>query len=220
MVLNKQIYRLLKLFILFVIGLLTVFIIIKAVKLQTAASKPVDAFLVLGGSITREIYVAELARKNPEIPILISQGSQDPCIWLIFQDKNASRKKVWLEKCALNTFGNFYFSLPILRQWGVQKLKLITSATHLPRAKWMAQIILGAHGIWVEPEIVPEAGIPGNEEFMFQTALDVTRSILWAVLSQIIEPKCGKVTRLMDINIESWPDSGFKCEYKPGFRLN
>lgn len=195
-------------------SILVGWLITNSLKLNAASSGPVDAFFVLGGSINREIHVARLAKKAPSVPILISQGSKDPCIWLIFQWMNAPKEKVWLEKCAKNTFGNFYFSLPILQKWQVRKIELITSPSHLPRAKWMAQIILGAHGIWVEPEIVKEDGIPGNREFWVKTSLDITRSLIWAIISQAIDPHCSNVTRLLDVDLQAWEDKGFRCENK------
>lgn len=189
-------------------------------KLQAAASAPVDAYFVLGGSIRREIYVAKLAKQHPETRILISHGSLDPCILLIFQREKAPIGQVWLEKCAGSTFDNFYFNIPILRQWGVRKVKLITSHTHLPRAKWMAQILLGAQGIWVEPEIVKEQGIPGNRESLLKTGVDVSRSLVWAVLSQVIQPKCSQLTPLATVNLEKWRNSGVKCERQGGLKLD
>jgi len=121
-----------------------------AIALLQAAHAPVDADLVLGGSRDREIYVAQLVKQQPDIEILISQGSPDPCIVLIFERYGAPISRVWLEKCARSTFDNFYFSLAILQQWGVRKVQVITSPTHLPRAKWLGQIILGARGMWVD----------------------------------------------------------------------
>jgi uncharacterized SAM-binding protein YcdF (DUF218 family) len=189
-------------------------LLINTIALRSAALGPVDAFFVLGGSIRRENYVTELAKQHPETPILISQGSQDPCIWLIFQRAQAPIRQVWLEKCAESTFGNFYFNIPLLRQWHVHKVKLITSATHLPRAKWMAQIMLGSHGIWVEPEIVPEKGVPGNQESWLKTSLDLGRSLLWAMVSQVYSPSCAKVIPLSEVDIQKWRQEGFKCEYQ------
>ncbi|HEY9607385.1 MAG TPA: YdcF family protein [Allocoleopsis sp.] len=183
-----------------------------AFSLQGAASKSVDTFFVLGGSIRREIYVAQLARQHPEVRVLISQGSPDPCILLIFQREQAPIRQVWLERCARSTFDNFYFNIPIFNRWDVRKVKLITSATHLPRAKWMAQILLGAHGIWVEVETVAEEGIPGNRESVLKTGLDVSRSLVWAVLSQFIQPQCSKLIPLTGVNLNQWRQSGFKCE--------
>ncbi|MGQ4648138.1 ElyC/SanA/YdcF family protein [Lyngbya aestuarii] len=138
-----------------------------------AASRPVDASFVLGGSIRREVYVAELVKQHPLPRVLISRGSQDPCIFQIFQQAKAPLHRVWLEKCADSTSNNFYFSIPILRNWGIRKVKLITSPTHLLRAKWMAQIILGDQGIWVEAEIVEEYGIPGKTEFPLKTGVEL-----------------------------------------------
>lgn len=183
-------------------------------KLQAAASSSIDAFFVLGGSISREIYVAQLVKQHPGTKVLISQGSQDPCILLIFQREGATLEQVWLEHCADSTFGNFYFNIPILRHWGVRKVKLITSPTHLPRAKWMAQILLGAQGIWVEVDTVEEEGVPGNQESLVKTGLDITRSLIWAVLSQGIKPQCSQFKPLAAVNLEAWHKSDFKCEYQ------
>ncbi|QSJ19541.1 YdcF family protein [Nostoc sp. UHCC 0702] len=200
-------------------GLCIIFVIwltFTTIALVFASSEPVDGFFVLGGSIRREIYIAQQAKQYPQTPILISQGSKDPCIWLIFQREAADVQNVWLEKCANSTFDNFYYGIPILRRWGVHKIKLITSPTHLPRAKWMAQILFGAHGIWVEPDIVEELGIPGNQESWGKTVLDITRSLLWAVLSQIIQPQCSNVTKLAEVDMQAWQLQGFKCEHQGG----
>ncbi len=187
-------------------------LIFTTITLLYASSQPVDGFFVLGGSITREIYVAQEAKQSPQTPVLISHGSPDPCIWLIFQRAVAPVQNVWLEKCADSTFENFYYSIPILRRWGVHKVMLITSPTHLPRAKWMAQILLGANGIWVEPGIVQEKGIPGNQESWLKTGADATRSLFWAGLSQFIQPQCSNVTRLTEVNLQDWQQRGFRCE--------
>jgi len=197
----------------FVLG---TWLIFTTITLVFASSQPVDAFLVLGGSIRRETYVAQLAKQYPQTPILISHGSPDPCIWLIFQPELVELQNVWLEKCANSTFENFYYGIPILRRWGVHKVMLITSPSHLPRAKWMAQILLGAHGIWVEPEIVEESGIPGNNESWGKTGLDLTRSLLWAILSQIIQPECSNVTKLAEVDMQAWEHKGFHCEHQGG----
>ncbi len=190
------------------------FLLINSVTLWQASSRPVQSFLVLGGSITREIYTANLISKYPYIPVLISQGSPDPCILLIFRREKAHLHNVLLEKCAHSTFDNYYYALPILRQWNVHKVKVITSATHLPRAKWLGQIILGSQGIWVEMEIVPETGIPGNNEHILKTIVDVSRSLIWAILSHIFEPKCDNLTKLTDVNLQDWYNNKvFKCEY-------
>ena len=182
--------------------------------LREAASRPIDSILVLGGSIRREIYVAELAKEFPQMPILISSGSADPCIWLIFQEAQAPIERIWLQKCATSTFKNYYFALPLLKHWDVHHVKIITSQTHLPRAKWLAQIILGAHGIWTEIDLVPEAGIPGNRETWLKTSLDLIRSLIWARVSQYYSPECSALKPLRSVDMSVWEKRGFKCEHQ------
>jgi hypothetical protein len=174
----------------------------------------VEAFWVLGGSINREIYVAQLRRQYPDIPILISQGSQEPCIVLIFEREKVAVNldNVWLEKCSKNTFGNFYFGIPIMRQWEIHKVKLITSQSHLPRAKLMAQIISSVNGIALELDVVPEKGVPGNQEFVLKTFLDVIRILFWSPLSLINTPQCHNMTNLSEVNLNYWYQQGFGCE--------
>lgn len=210
---TKKIGRLLRLILLFCFSILAINLLFNiAWKLPQNLHKPVDAFLVLGGSINREIYGAKLAKQYPNIPILISQGSDDPCVLLIFQREQAPIDRVLLEKCADSTFGNFFFSLPTLTKWKVHKVKLITSSTHLPRAIWLAKILLGAHGIATELDIAPERGIPGNNESRFKTVLDLTRSFGWTLASQVIQPYCPAVNQLADVDMEMWKEKGFTCE--------
>ncbi|GBF86176.1 YdcF family protein [Aphanothece sacrum] len=214
---QKRLKRLFKTLILAGLVLILVSLLFNTlVKLPINSSKPVDAILVLGGSIQREMYAATLASQSPDLPIIISQGSKEPCIWQIFQRQLAPNKKVWLEKCANSTFENFVFSVPLLHRWGVHKVKVITSGTHLPRAKWLAQIHLGAQGMAVEIEIVKEWGVPGNRESTLKTQLDVARSLIWAVLSQIVHPPCFNLIPLNEVNLSAWEQEGFVCEHQGG----
>jgi uncharacterized SAM-binding protein YcdF (DUF218 family) len=210
---HKQRNRILKFIFLGILGFIIISLLFNlAVRLPVNSAQPVDAIFVLGGSIRREIYAAQLANQNPELPILISQGSKEPCIWEIFENAGGRLNNVWLEKCANSTFDNFFFGVPILRQWGVHKVKLITSTTHLPRAKWMADILLGAQGIAVEVDTPRETGIPGNQEFALKTGLDITRSLIWAFFSQIIQPPCFDVIELAKIDLQNWQKQGYSCE--------
>lgn len=183
-------------------------------KLYVNSQKPVDAFLVLGGSINREFHVANLAKEFPSIPILVSQGSDEPCIWVIFKQENLSLKNVFRESCAKSTFENFIYSVPILLDWKVHKVKVITSGSHVYRAKLLAYIHLSSKGLATELEIAPEKGIPGNNESRLKTFLDVTRSLLWTIPSQIIHPHCSEVTRLDNIDLYYWRTNKFGCEQK------
>ncbi len=189
---------------------------IAGTQLYRHAQQPVDTVLVLGGSIRREIYIAESVAQGSQLPILISQGSQPPCIRILFERVAAPLDNVWLENCANSTFDNYRYSLPILQQWGAQHIQVVTSQTHLPRAQWLAQIILGSHGIWVDMNIVDEIGVPANVESPLKTGLDVVRSLGWAIISQFYNPQCDNLLALDSVDLAAWEAEGFKCEHQAG----
>ncbi len=186
-------------------------------NLWRSSQRSTDAYLVLGGSIRREMHMAELARTfaNPQ-PILVSAGSVDPCIRLLFEQAGAALEQVWLEHCAESTFGNFVYSVPLLESWDVRHVTLVTSGSHTHRAVTLARILFGAQGIWVEPLIVDEIGIPGNQESALKTTVDVGRSLLWALVARVYKPTCSQVVPLASVDLEQWRQTGFKCEHQAG----
>ncbi|MGY6530522.1 MAG: YdcF family protein [Cyanobacterium sp.] len=209
----KKLLKIVLFFILGIITIITLHLLANVFQAQQNAQQPTDAYLVLGGSITREIYIAQVAKENPDIPIIISTGSDDPCILLLFEREGARLDNTWLETCADSTFDNFFFSVPILKSWGVRKVKMITSETHLPRAGMMAKISLISQGMAVDVNGIPEVdGIPANHESDLKTKLDVTRSLWWAWAGQFINPPCHKVINLADVDLETWQQKGFACE--------
>ncbi|MEM9162647.1 MAG: ElyC/SanA/YdcF family protein [Cyanobacteria bacterium P01_F01_bin.4] len=187
--------------------------LITGIALRAASNRPAEAYVVLGGSIRREMYMAEQVTATP---ILISAGSQDPCIRLLFEQAQADLDQVWLEKCAGSTFENFVYSLPMLQKWGVHTIKLVTSGSHGPRALWMGRIMLGAHRIWVIPELVEEIGVPGNQESSLKTGLDIVRALAWALVSQVYRPRCERIVPLAAVDLDQWRQRGFKCEHQAG----
>ena len=77
------------------LGLLLVWGITVGQRLYQGAHRPnVDAILMLGGSIRREMYLAEQVAQGLETPILISQGSPDPCIKILFERAAAAMDQV------------------------------------------------------------------------------------------------------------------------------
>lgn len=202
------------------LGLTMVVIIATLVTLSNlwrSSQKPTDAYLVLGGSIRREMHMAEVASKfSNQIPVLVSAGSADPCIRLLFEQTGASLDRVWLEDCAESTFGNFVYSVPILERLGARHVTLVTSGSHTHRAVTLARISFGARGIWVAPLIVDETGIPGNQETALKTTLDISRSLLWALVAQVYKPTCKRVVSLDSVDLEHWRQKGFKCEHQAG----
>ncbi len=196
------------------LGLVAILTISLGLRLTLAAQQPIDAVLVLGGSIRREIYAAQSVAQQPDIPVLISSGSPPPCIFLVFEREQALSDRIWLETCAHNTFENFYYTTPILRRWQARHVQLLTSPSHLPRALWLARIHLGIHGIWVALDPVEETGRPGNTESWLKTDVDVLRSVAWAVVSLVWKPPCDRVRPLTQINLERALRQGFKCEHQ------
>lgn len=184
----------------------------QALVLGQAARQPVDAILVLGGSIRREIYAAQLARADPTVPILISGGSDEPCIWLIFQRDTAPMENVWIDPCARSTLDNYRFSTPILKKWNIHHVKLITSGNHRTRALALGRTILSGHGIWLSLELVPEAGRPGNQESKLKTTLELVRGLGWMVVSQMYQPHCQGLHRLSEIDLAAWNTQPYACE--------
>lgn len=191
--------------------------LITSSNLWRSSHRPTDAYLVLGGSIRREMHMAELASTfaQPQ-PILVSAGSVDPCIRLLFEQTGATLAQVWLEHCAESTFGNFVYSVPILESWHVRHVTLVTSGSHTRRAVTLARILFGAQGIWVEPLIVDETGIPGNQESALKTTVDIGRSLLWALVARAYKPTCDRVVSLTSVDLEQWRQRGFKCEHQAG----
>lgn len=188
-------------------------------QLYRHGQQPADATLVLGGSIRREMVVADTVAQGSDLPVLISHGAQPPCTRLVFERVAAPLDQVWLETCAQSTFDNYRYSLPTLRQWGAQHVVVMTSPTHLPRAAWLARILLGSHGIWVEMQLVEEIGVPGNVEKPLKTVLDVGRSLGWAVISQFYQPACPNVFPLASVDLAEWNERGFTCEHQADLDL-
>ncbi len=75
---------------------------------------------------------------------------------------------------------------------------------------------MGAKGIAVEVDTPKERGVPGNHESDLKTFLDVTRSLMWSVVSQLVQPPCFQVTPLEAVNLTEWYDRGFSCESQAG----
>lgn len=185
-----------------------------ATQLYRHAQQPADAVLVLGGSIQREIFVAEAIAQGNQLPTLISHGSDPPCTRILFDRVSAPLGQVWLETCAESTFDNYRYSLPTLKKWQAHHVWVVTSPTHLPRAQWLANILLGSHGIWAEMQLVEEIGIPGNVEHPLKTGVDVGRSLVWAIISQFFQTNCPNVIPLKSVDLAAWEDIGFACEHQ------
>ena len=199
--------RLLKIFqVLLVIILGLVFF--RALTLLFAYAEPADTLLVLGGTPFRERYAAELVKQNPRLKVLISGGSADPCIWLMFKKAGAPMQNVWMEHRANNTLENFVYSTPILVHWGVKKVLLVTDQSQDSRALPMSGIILGAHGIATELALVPGSG---GEKSHYPLWSLLAASLAWALVSEVWEVPGQNVTHLAEVDMKYWYHTGFYC---------
>ncbi len=167
------------------------------ISLYRHSQDPLDGVLVLGGSIRREMYVAELSPPDLPRPILISGGSPGVCVRYLFDRAQRSSDQVWIEPCAKSTFDNFRFALPFFQRQGSHHLLLVSSGNHMQRATPLGQLMLGFHGIALTPYSVPEIGRPGNHESFLKTVLDLTRGFFWGLLTRWWTP--GPCTQIVPL---------------------
>jgi uncharacterized SAM-binding protein YcdF (DUF218 family) len=186
----------------------------RAVQLFQAEALTSQGYLVLGGVAYREQFAADEKKLHPDRTVLISGGSPDPCIYLMFQKRNASMQGVWLEHCAKNTFENFVYALPILEKLKLRKITLVTDYPQVQRAWPVAIILFMSHGIAVELHELPENG--GDYKSELEIVGLATMACGWALISQVYQPTCEHLTHLPDTDMKMWLQRGFECEQQTG----
>ena len=134
-----------------------------------------QAILTLGGGTDREKFTAQFARSHP-LTIWISSGSPRLQALQIFQDANISTP-INLDYRATDTVSNFT-SLVKDFQGQYQHIYLITSDFHMPRAKAIAFIVLGSHGIAYTPVAIPTQK---ESESKLKVVRDSLRAIIWLI---------------------------------------
>ena len=172
-----------------------------AIALNHHRQQPIDTIFVLGGSIKREMYLAETLPRSEGVPVLISNGSSSPCVRALYEREKRSPTDVYIEHCARSTFDNFTYGIPFFHRWGSHHIQLLSSGSHIQRSTWLGRLLLGAHGIWVDIVDVPETGVPGNQEAWWKTGLDLGRAVLWIPFSYVYEPRCDHVDALPQVNL-------------------
>lgn len=160
-------------------------------KQTSSSSLPPEAFLVLGGHEERERFAATLARQHPDLPIWVSSGSPPDYVEQIFKNRGISSERLHLDYRASDTVTNFTTLVDELKAQGIDRVYLITSQNHMPRARAVGKIVFGSRGIAIEPIAVPSNNPPEPIEKCLR---DSARSILWlttgrtgAVLLQFVE---------------------------------
>lgn len=137
-----------------------------------------QAILTLGGGSAREIFTAQFALSHPSLEIWVSSGILSDEARAIFRAYGIPESKVHLDRRAVDTVTNFTSLVADFKHQGIQHLFLITSDFHMPRAKAIATIVFGSHGITFTPVTIP-SDKPLESEF--HVLRDVGRALVWLV---------------------------------------
>ena len=153
---------------------------LKLMGIQPSATHPTphpDAIFVLGGSIAREREAAKLAAQHPQMSVWVSSGTPADYVRRhVFQPANIDEGRLHLDYRAVDTVTNFTTLVDDFQRHNIRSLYLVTSDDHMPRAKAIADVVLGSRGIKIYPIAVPSGRAPEPWEKVWRDRL---RSILW-----------------------------------------
>jgi uncharacterized SAM-binding protein YcdF (DUF218 family) len=146
-------------------------------QLQSYFVQP-EAIFVLGGHADRERFAAKLAKQHPNLPIWVSSGSPEGYVTKIFAKTGVKSDRLHLNYQAKDTVTNFTTLVNELKSQGIDSVYLVTSDTHMTRARIIGEIIFGTHGIILKPVSVHSHTSPEPLEKLLR---DTGRSLLWLV---------------------------------------
>lgn len=135
-----------------------------------------EAIFVLGGDESREHFAAELATQHPELPIWISGGAPASYTQPVFAEAGVDRDRVILDYRAVDTVTNFTTLVGELKQRNIDSVYLVTSDSHMLRARVIGEIVFGSRGITIKAVAVPSDHHP---EPLGKSLRDGTRAIFW-----------------------------------------
>lgn len=140
-----------------------------------------QAILVLNGKPSRIQFAAQLWQSHRHLDIWVSAISdlEEQYYGNIFRQAGIPQEQIHFDRCATDTVTNFTCTVDDFLAKKLEHLYLITSEYHMPRARAIASLVLGSHGIALTFLPVPSGGIPS--ESRFHIFRDCIRSILWIV---------------------------------------
>ncbi|MHC5673995.1 YdcF family protein [Nostoc sp.] len=139
-----------------------------------------QAILVLGGASERMEFAARFWRSHTNVDIWVSDYARNLDVnRRIFQQFDVPNQRLHLDGRATDTVTNFTTLVEDFVRQKLQHIYLITSDYHMKRARAIAAIVLGSHGIAVTPVEVPSQG--DKSETLVRILRDCGRSILWVV---------------------------------------
>lgn len=144
-------------------------------EIQSYYTEP-EAVVVLGGDEAREKFAADLAREHPYLDIWVSSGSPQNYVERIFAFRGIEGDRLHLNYRADDTVTNFTTLVDELKASGIESVYLVTSDSHMTRARIIGEIVFGSRGIIIKPMAVPSQ-FPS--ESLAKSARDSARAILW-----------------------------------------
>lgn len=155
------------------LGVLSLTILAKTSLTYARVPYP-EGILMLGGGSEREEFTARLAIDYPTLPVWVSTGSRLGAE--IFARYEIAADRVTFDNRATDTVTNFTTMLGPLQQNQIRHVFLVTSDFHMPRARAIASIVLGFHGINTTPVSVPTNQMDEPKSVVLR---DMIRSCLW-----------------------------------------
>ncbi len=135
-----------------------------------------QAILTLGGDPDREAFTAHFAQMHPSLEIWVSSGPSPKKTSELFQAAGISSTRLHIDNRAVDTVTNFTSLVEDFKERKFEHLYLVTSISHLPRAKAIATFVLGSRGIAFTSVSVPSDAPP---ESWLNILRDSGRAILW-----------------------------------------
>ena len=154
-------------------------------EIKSYISEP-EALVVLGGHEAREKFAAELAKQYPNLPIWVSSGSPPYYVQKIFAARGITGDRLHLDYQAKDTVTNFTTLVDELQAQGIDSVYLITSDSHMTRARIVGEIVFGSRGILLKPLSVPSDSPPEPIE---KSLRDGARAILWLTTGHTLSLK-------------------------------
>ena len=135
-----------------------------------------EAIFVLGGDFKREVFAASLAREYPRIPIWVSSGSPEGYVKKIFRNRGIKSDRLHLDYRAVDTVTNFTTLADELKAKNIESVYLVTSESHMTRARVIAEVVFGSRGIIVKPVSV---NTNSQAEPVEKSLRDGARAVFW-----------------------------------------
>jgi uncharacterized SAM-binding protein YcdF (DUF218 family) len=145
-------------------------------EIQSYFTQP-DAIFILGGESDRELFAAKFAQEHPDLPIWLSSGGSQWFTEKIFAKAGINRERLHLDYRAVDTVTNFTTLVDDFQAQNIKSVYLITSSSHMTRARIIGEIVFGTRGIIIKPV---EVASPRNEsEPILKSIRDGIRAIIW-----------------------------------------